>query len=125
MGSICIQTKRTEAAVLKGVTILRSERTLGRYVADGGKYCLLAGGGEQSSQTQERISLFPGSLFLLALVAVAKLKARVRDADLTPEVVLRINHLLRAPAMSTLMLLFLINYLDSLPCQIHIWEILL
>jgi hypothetical protein len=46
----------------------------------------------------ENFSNLAGSIFLLALVAIAKLKARVRDADLTHEIVQRINHLLRAPA---------------------------
>lgn len=32
------------------------------------------------------------------MVAIAELKTRVRDADLTHEIVQRINHLLRAPA---------------------------
>jgi len=36
---------------------------------------------------------------LLAVAAIAKLKARVRDTDLTHEVVQRINLLLRAPAL--------------------------
>lgn len=43
-------------------------------------------------------SKLAGTVFILALAAVAKLKARVRDSDLTHEVVQRINHLLRAPA---------------------------
>lgn len=64
-------------------------------MADRGKYCLLVGAGTQSSYVRERISLFPGSLFLLAIVAVVKLKARVCDVDLISEVVQYINYLLQ------------------------------
>jgi hypothetical protein len=39
----------------------------------------------------------PGSIFMLAIAAVAKLKLRVRDVELTHEVVQRINHLMRDP----------------------------
>jgi len=47
------------------------------------------------------ISELPGSVFLLAVAAIAKLKTRVRDTDLTHEVDQRINLLLQAPALGT------------------------
>lgn len=38
--------------VLRDVKTLKSPRTLGRYVLDGAKYCLLAGGGKQNVLTE-------------------------------------------------------------------------
>jgi len=78
---------------------VRSARTLGRYVQDGGKYCLLAGAGKLNSFSwRGQIWAIPlGSIFLLMIMAVAKLKSRVRDAELTSEVVQRISQLMRNP----------------------------
>lgn len=42
-----------------------------------------------------------GTVFLLALVAITKLRSRVRNADLTHKVVQHINHHLRVPAPGT------------------------
>ena len=45
-----------------------------------------------------------GTLFLLAILAVAQLRTYVRHKEITHEVVMRINHLLRCPKPSMLIL---------------------
>lgn len=38
-----------------------------------------------------------GSIFLLAIMAVAKERARVRDGEITEDIWLRFNYILRCP----------------------------
>ena len=46
--SISIQTKTAPTTILAGVKTSRSRATLFRYMSDGAKFCLLAGGGKQT-----------------------------------------------------------------------------
>lgn len=46
------------------------------------------------------LSCLSGSIFLLVIAAVAKLKSRVRDVELTSEIVQRISQLMRNPHAS-------------------------
>jgi hypothetical protein len=72
---------------------------------DGGKYCLLAGAGTLAFRPRilsTNLSYPSGSIFLLAILAVAKLRSRVRDVELTSEIVQRISQLMRNPRQGTL-----------------------
>ncbi|KAF8956392.1 hypothetical protein BDZ97DRAFT_1925585 [Flammula alnicola] len=78
--STCKSTRKKKTAILDAIQSERSTRTLARYVSDAAKFCLLAGG---------------ASFFILAIAAAANLRSNIRN--LTHDIILRINYLLRCP----------------------------
>lgn len=79
-----------------------SKSTLRRYYNDGGRFSLLAGGG-----MYYRLSIIlagilahfnnPGTMLLLAVLAISKIKTGFHIREIMEDVLIKINHTLRSP----------------------------
>ena len=98
LSSTCDTMKRKKMPVLQAIKSRKCPRTLARYISDGAKFCLLAGGGkilESLTKFHYLIAYFLASFFILVIASSANLRSKIRG--LTHDMILRINYLLRCP----------------------------
>ena len=97
--SIALRTGHSKTAVLRTMSSKYCVDTLARYVDDGGKYCLLAGAGKCCLfQRSFLLITLQGSVYLLAIVAAAGLRRKIRT--ITMDIYVRLHALFRKPSSS-------------------------
>ena len=101
--SIAHCTGEHKTDILRRVVTGHSESSLARYIDDGGKYCLLASAGRSAIQPSKGEVLFgpvQGSVYLLAILAAAGQKTKIRC--IASDMMLRLHHAIRRPVRGAL-----------------------